>query len=177
MPAHVARASGPSAQMAPTPVMTTRRFMAKRIYAAGGHLDLEVILDLESDLDCVQRRDLEILQRRVQRNLALVDAGFLGDDREYGFSDVVWCGVVAHGGFPSASLRGAKGGVCCASPPSNRIPATMIAEPRIFSHPIGSPNTAHDAIMIATNAMALVGKAAESADFSRMVIQIGRAHV
>src|SRR6185437_3353292 len=202
-PVQTVRASWPNAQIAPTPVMTTRRFMAKQLRGgwrrgrwrrrvrgffghqlldgfdqplhrfgvevgiAVGHLDLEVILDLENDLDRVQRRNLQILERRIQRDLALVDAGFLGDDRKHRFLH-----IVAHGGFPSASWRAGAGGAECASPPSNRIPATMMADPRIFSQPIGSPNTAFEAIMIAMNARALVGNALDSLDFSRMRIQI-----
>src|SRR6185437_6683889 len=168
MPVQIVRASWPNAQIAPTPVMTTRRFMAKQLRGgrrrgrwrrrvrglvgqqffhgidqslhrfgvevgiAVGHLDLEVVFDLENDLDRVQRRNLEILQRRIQRDLALVDARFLGDDRKHRLLY-----IVAHGGFPSASWRAGAGGAECASPPSNRIPATMMAEPRIFSQPIG----------------------------------------
>src|SRR5512146_1215876 len=111
-------ASCPSAQIAPIPVIATRRIgfplparfvvsalrgrrgggsllfgdelldrldqaldrFGVEIRVAVGHRDLVVVLDLENDLHGVERLDLQILERRVEADLADIDAGLLGND-------------------------------------------------------------------------------------------------
>jgi hypothetical protein len=41
-----------------------------------------VVLDLENDLDCVERFDLEVFQGCIRRDQAAIDARFLGNDVE-----------------------------------------------------------------------------------------------
>src|SRR6478736_4425052 len=115
--AQVAAASCPSGQIAPIPVMATRRMSARRVSDSGlrrrrrcaaalfgekafdsldespdrlcvevrvaiGQRDLIVVLDLENDLHGIERLNFQILERRVETDLAGIDAGFLRNDRE-----------------------------------------------------------------------------------------------